>query len=255
MEIIENIEAIGLTLYLKKQQALILSDIHLGYEEALYKKGVIVPRFMLKDIILRLESVFEKVKPEKIIITGDLKHEFGEINQQEWREIIRFLDFLLKHCKELIIIKGNHDKFLLPITKKRKIILQSCVFLDNYFILHGDEIPDIPQQTKAIIIGHEHCAIALRQKNRVERYKCFVSGEIKIKNESGKNKRYNLIAMPSLNTITEGTDILNEQLLSPFLQENLSNFSVFAVGGKNYDEMLEFGKVKVLRKMVGRMSR
>ncbi|MBS3137484.1 metallophosphoesterase [Candidatus Woesearchaeota archaeon] len=249
MQIIDNVKIIGLMLYLKKQRTLILSDIHLGYEEYMHKKGVVVPRFMLKDLILRLESVFERVKPEKIIITGDLKHEFGEINQQEWREILRFLDFLLKHCREVIIIRGNHDRFLSPISRKRNIMLQSSVVIDEYLIAHGDETFDIPENVKTIIIGHEHCAISLKQKNRVERYKCFVSGKIMIKNKDKKQK-YNLIAMPSSNTITEGTDVLDEQLLSPFLQHDLSDFSVFVVGGKNYDEMFEFGKVKELRKIV-----
>ena len=236
MQIIDNVKIIGLMLYLKKQRTLILSDIHLGYEEYMHKKGVVVPRFMLKDLILRLESVFERVKPEKIIITGDLKHEFGEINQQEWREILRFLDFLLKHCREVIIIRGNHDRFLSPISRKRNIMLQSSVVIDEYLIAHGDETFDIPENVKTIIIGHEHCAISLKQKNRVERYKCFVSGKIMIKNKDKKQK-YNLIAMPSSNTITEGTDVLDEQLLSPFLQHDLSDFSVFVVGGKNYYEM------------------
>ncbi len=247
MQITPNIIINGLTLYLKKQNTLILSDIHLGYEEALSKKGTLLPRFMLKDIIMRLEKTIQELpqKPEKIIITGDLKHEFGEINEQEWREILRLIDFLAKYTREIIVIKGNHDKFLSPITKKRNIILQDSVQLDDYFILHGDEIPLIPKQTKTIIIGHEHCAIALRQKRRVERYKCFIQGEIKI-----KKKEYNLIAMPSLNTITEGTDILQEKLLSPFLEQDLNHFLVFIVSGKNYDEVFEFGRVKQLRQMM-----
>ena len=128
-------------------------------------------------------------------------------------------------------------------------MLQSSVVIDEYLIAHGDETFDIPENVKTIIIGHEHCAISLKQKNRVERYKCFVSGKIMIKNKDKKQK-YNLIAMPSSNTITEGTDVLDEQLLSPFLQHDLSDFSVFVVGGKNYDEMFEFGKVKELRKIV-----
>ena len=245
----KNLQLFGLTLYLKKQNTLILSDIHLGYEEALNKKGVLVPRLILKDIIQRLEKIFLQLngKPSRIIITGDLKHEFGEINQQEWREILRFLDFLSKNTPEIIILQGNHDKILLPVSRKRNIQLKKSILLDNYFILHGDVVPEIPEKAKTIIIGHEHCAVALRTKTRVERYKAFITGKIKL-----AGKKYNLFALPSLNTLTEGTDILNEPLLSPFLQNDLSNFSVFVVGGKNYDEIMEFGKVKQLRKMMSK---
>jgi len=42
----------------------------------------------------------------------------------------------------------------------------------------------------------------------------------------------------------EGTDILKEQILSPFLQQNLDNFDVYVFEDKVY----EFGKLKGLRK-------
>ena len=48
--------------------------------------------------------------------------------------------------------------------------------------------------------------------------------------------------MPSFNPLIEGTDILKEQVLSPFLK-NLKNFEVFILSKK---EVFEFGKVKNL---------
>ncbi len=49
--------------------------------------------------------------------------------------------------------------------------------------------------------------------------------------------------MPSFNPLWEGTDIIREQLLSPFL-ENISNFEVFVVGK---EAVFDFGKVRELR--------
>jgi metallophosphoesterase superfamily enzyme len=40
MEIHPGIEMVDLALYLKKQQALVLADLHIGFEEALAKQGV-----------------------------------------------------------------------------------------------------------------------------------------------------------------------------------------------------------------------
>jgi len=48
--------------------------------------------------------------------------------------------------------------------------------------------------------------------------------------------------MPSFCLVTEGTDILKEKLLSPFLDQDLKNFDVFVVADKVYD----FGKLKNL---------
>ena len=84
-----------------------------------------------------------------------------------------------------------------------------------------------------MIIGHEHPAIGLRDKGRVEKYKCFFKGKYKDKI---------LIVIPSFNMLTEGTDILKEKLLSPFLQQKLDDFEIFIVG----KEVLYFGKVKNL---------
>ncbi len=130
MEILKDIEIFDLALYVKGH--LILTDFHIGYEEALNKQGVLVPRFQFQEIIRRLEKILKKLKGkniEKIVINGDLKHEFGTISDQEWRLTLRLLDFLGKYCKEIILIKGNHDTILGPIAKKRNVKI-----LENYFI-------------------------------------------------------------------------------------------------------------------------
>ena len=50
--------------------------------------------------------------------------------------------------------------------------------------------------------------------------------------------------MPSLNLVTTGTDILENNLLSPFL-DKISDFEVYIVS----DEILYFGHVKDLKKI------
>ncbi len=274
MKILGNIEIVDLALFINKH--LILSDFHIGYEEALNKQGILVPRFQFEEIIKRLETIFSKLKKkkiEKIVINGDLKHEFGTISDQEWRLTLRLLDFLGKHCKEIILIKGNHDTILGPIAKKRNVKvlghylikapllknkLKKRVSLKNtikkipinkralkklkiknneknILVIHGDKIPDkaLLKETDTIIIGHEHPAVSIKEGPRIELFKCYLLG---------KWKRKNLIALPSFNLVTEGTDILKEQILSPFLKQNLKNFNVFVVADKVY----EFGKLRDL---------
>lgn len=251
-EIIPNLKIFDLALYHTKQNILIIGDIHIGYEEALNKQGMLIPRFQFFEIIKRLENILKKIKnPKKSIINGDIKHEFGTISEQEWRHTLRLLDFLSKHFKEIILIKGNHDTILGPIARKRNIrIMDSYTICErselvgkvksqrikknNILIIHGDKIPnEILPNTKTIIIGHEHPAISLRKGPRVETYKCFLKG---------KWKKYDLIVMPSFNLITEGTDIVKEKLLSPFLQQNIDNFEAYIVADKIY----KFGKLKNL---------
>jgi putative SbcD/Mre11-related phosphoesterase len=241
VSIIPNLEIIGLALYHKVKNILIIGDVHIGYEEALNKQGFLLPRFQFKQIIERLERIFASLNDEKldtIIINGDIKHEFGTISEQEWRHTLRLLDFLARHCREIILIKGNHDTILGPIAQKRNVqIVESFVVEKNsILIIHGDKIPkEFPKQIKTIITGHEHPAISLRDGPRVETYKCFLKG---------KYGRKNLIVMPSFNLVSEGTDILKEQLLSPFLEQSLNDFKVYIVADKVYS----FGKIKNLRR-------
>jgi len=238
MEISKNIEIIDLALYLKKHKTLIIADMHIGYEEELNKKGILIPRFQFKDTVNRLNKILNKPKIKIIIINGDLKHEFGTISEQEWRETLKILDLLTGNGK-VILIKGNHDTILGPIARKRDVEIKEYYKIGDILIIHGNKIPDknILKGIKTIIIGHEHPAISLRDKVRAEKFKCFLKGNYKKKT---------LIVMPSFITATEGTDILNEsndilkkKLISPFLN-NINNFEIFIVEDKAYN----FGKVK-----------
>jgi hypothetical protein len=235
----KDYEMIDLGILVKKN-TVIFSDFHIGYEEALNKKGILLPKFQFKEIINRLNKIFldlkkRKIKIEKVVINGDLKHEFGKISEQEWRETLRLLDFLLKHSKEIILVKGNHDNILGPIAEKRNVKIVEYFMVDNVLIVHGNKIPEkeIIERCNTIIIGHEHPAVSLRDDARNEKFKCFLKGRFK-NNE--------LVVMPSFCLATEGTDVLSENLLSPFLKQDISNFDAIIVADKVYD----FGKLKNL---------
>ena len=320
-----DIELIDLAIYTNK--SLIVTDFHIGYEEALNKQGLLVPRFQFQEIITKLDSIFEKLKNHKIdriVVNGDIKHEFGTISNQEWRHTLKLLDYFSQHCKEIILIKGNHDTILGPIARKRNIrvvehyliepIKQSTMgsnpinnkktiikntlknkkvsiinnplknskgifgvpknssnfsstskkisinnkiekILKNktinnkklingknsignknkILVMHGNKIPDkeLLKKSKIIIVGHEHPAVSVREGPRAELFKAYLIGKWK-----GKN----LIVQPSFNLVTEGTDVIKEKLLSPFLQQNLGNFDVVIVA----DKMYRFGKLREL---------
>ena len=236
MEISKEIEIIETSLWLKKEKILIINDLHIGYEEALHKKGILVPKFQIKEIINRMETILNEVTPNIIIINGDLKHEFGRVLNQEWKEVLQFLDFLSLKCPEIIIIKGNHDPIIKTIADRRNIKIVTKYQTDDILIVHGDQL--VETSAKRIIIGHEHPAITLREQGKREKFKCFLKG---------KWNRKELIAVPSFNPLLEGTDILKEQVLSPYL-DKLSSFKVYIVDNGN---IFPFGKVKDIQKIVG----
>ncbi|MBN2052058.1 metallophosphoesterase [Candidatus Woesearchaeota archaeon] len=233
MNILPNIKIIGLTLFLEKQKILVIADSHIGFEESLNKQGVLIPRLQFSEITKHLDTVFKDIKPELVVMLGDIKHEFGIISRQEWRDTLSLLDYLMEKAGKVILIKGNHDTILGPLAEKKNLAIREYFLVDNYLFCHGHKLFDEKsadwKKSKTIIIGHEHPAISLRDGPRVEKYKCFLLGKF-------KNKK--LIVMPSFNFVTEGTDILQEKLLSPFIR-NISAFEAFIVGDKTY----KFGKV------------
>ena len=226
LEIHENIEIVDLAL--KYKDYLIISDLQLGYEENLMKSGVLLPRFQVKDAIERLEKILKKANVKNIIINGDIKHEFGEISNQEWRDTLKLFDFLSEKVNNIILIKGNHDIVLGPIASKRKIKVVDYFEIDDILITHGHKI--LPNVSKVIIIGHEHPAISFNER-RDEKFKCFLKG---------KWNKHVLIVTPSFNLLVEGHDITREGILSPYLQDGLKDFEVFVVE----EEVFPFGKLK-----------
>ncbi|MFW6013628.1 MAG: metallophosphoesterase [Candidatus Nanoarchaeia archaeon] len=224
-----------LFLCLKNENTLVLGDVHMGYEEALNKQGVLIPRSQYPLTAKRLQNFFEDKKFEKIIINGDLKHEFGSISETEWRHTLRTIDFLATKCNNLILVKGNHDQILGPIAGKRNIKVVDFLFEDDILITHGHYVPDIAfnDEIKYIVIGHEHPAVTLVDYPRNEKFKCFLKG-------SWKNKE--LLVIPSFNTVNEGSDVLKEKLLSPFLSR-IDNYRVYVVG----EDVLDFGTIRELK--------
>ncbi|MGM5488766.1 MAG: metallophosphoesterase [Nanobdellota archaeon] len=203
---------------------LIIADLHLGYEEALARNGYMIPRYQFRETVKRLLNILEETQVSRIIINGDLTHEFSRVSRQERKDTQKLLS-MLKRRYEVNLVKGNHDTMVdhldVPVYDRLEV--------DNHLLIHGHEIPEIPDNIETIVIGHEHPAISIGDNVRKETYKCFLMGQ-------WQHKR--LIVVPSFNQVTEGTDVSREKLLSPFLTRGVLDFDVFIVG---FDETYHFG--------------
>lgn len=234
-EILPGVEIRGLTLYVRKEKTLILGDLHLGYEEELITHGYLVPRTQYRQLIAHMTRVLKGIDVETVVINGDLKHEFGRISSQEWKEVLGFLDFLSEKVKNIVLVKGNHDAIMGPIASRKDITSADRFFLEKsgIYVAHGHVIPEDAdiKKAKVIIIGHDHPAVTLREGARAEKVKCFLLG---------KWNKKTLIQLPSASFVTEGTDVMKEKPLSPFMRQPLSDFVAYGVEGF---DVLCFGRV------------
>jgi len=220
------------------ENTMIIADLHLGYEQYLNQKGFMLPSFQFKKIIGRIGEIKESAGADNIIINGDLKHEFGKVSRQEDRELKRLIDYLSKNFKKIILIKGNHDPLTPYISHLKNFKILETMKIQDSLITHGHFIPE-KIETNTIIIGHEHPCIGLRSGERVEKIKCYLKGPF----QDAK-----LVVMPSFNFVTEGSDILHEAIISPFLKKaKLSQFRVYAV--ENF-KLFDFGRLEDISNII-----
>ena len=228
---------IGPTLYLEKENALITGDLHIGLDHSISELGTLNPVIGLTEIKEKFLKIINKInkKLNYIILLGDIANFFKPPSHKEIELIKEFLNLFKDKTKELIIIKGNHDKFIQKNVQDINLNLIENFELEDYSFQHGDKI--IPTTKKNIIIGHEHPAITLNNGIRTEKFKCIIIS---------KYKQQKLIVLPSFNNLTLGTDISKEKLISPYLSTKIVNESEIKV----VDELkiYDFGKLKNLNK-------
>lgn len=225
-----------------KERVVVVGDLHLGYEEVLNKSGVLVGRKMFDEMISDLNLVFGEVgKVDKIVVLGDVKHDFGAILKQEWKDVNAILDYFESMCDKVVIIKGNHDTILEPILKKRKMKLLGCYIWEGFAFTHGDEdyLELWKKEIETIVVGHGHPAVRLQEPKGVkeEKYKCFLSGTFR-----GKK----MIVVPSFIDYYVGSDPREDEMVMAW-DVNWGNFDVFVVSESDESlDALSFGKLKKL---------
>jgi putative SbcD/Mre11-related phosphoesterase len=253
-----ELHLIDLALFLPQARVLVIADLHLGIEEALRHEGVFVPRSHLSQIQQRLERILQTLQISRqdplsrLIINGDLRHQFGPLSQTEAQEARQLLRLLSPCTDQILLIAGNHDGDLSYLERDHSnVTVTKAHREENCWIVHGDEIISqeltphphplpLPERERVqrswIVIGHEHPAISLRDPitERTEVYKCFLVG---------RYERENLLVLPSFNQLVRGSDLTKEAPLSPYLKD-LENFSVYPVSDDG--AIYEFGSLRRL---------
>ncbi|MBN2566580.1 metallophosphoesterase [Candidatus Woesearchaeota archaeon] len=233
-----GLEIAGLGAWVPRERTLVIADIHIGIEEHLAGTGVLVPATHFGEVRRQLERLIADLAPAVVVIAGDIKHEFGTISDQEWRDTLRLIDLVAPRAR-LVLVRGNHDTVLGPIAGRRGVEVTDSYRVGSTLILHGDTVPseEMLRGAAAVIIGHEHPALTVSDGIKAETYKCFLVGSW---------RRRTLVVLPSFNPLVEGTDILYGGRLSPLLARGIEGFEVVCVA----DQAYPFGTVRTLRTLL-----
>lgn len=221
------------------EKILAVGDLHLGYEEVLNKGGVFISRTMFKGMLEEFNILFERGgKVDKIVLLGDVKHDFGKILKQEQNEMGKLFEYFGKYCKEIIIVRGNHDKLAGFMIRNENVKIMDFYIWKGYGFVHGDKNYSELWSggVHTIIMGHIHPAVRLEEGAKMEKYKCFLEGRYKWKK---------VIVVPSFIEFYEGSDP-RDQKIDLAWPMNLNEFEVKVVGERL--EVLDFGKLKNIGK-------
>jgi len=245
MQLNEDIEVIEFepALYVKSLDAIIVADIHLGLEWELEEKGVHIPFPTYEPIVKSLRNMFNYKPAKKLIILGDIKNEFGDINPEEWTQVQDFINDVRNLGAEPVLIRGNHDNFVRIVLKRLNVeFKEPPVRMGKYLLIHGDKDHELPEDESIILMGHEHPAVSIRDSIGVKhKFKSFLYGEY-------RNTR--IIVLPSMNPLTMGTAV-NEvdvnNLLSPILRKiDIASFTpILLVQGEALKRFPKIGEFTI----------
>ncbi len=144
-----------------EERVLVAADLHLGLEHELWLGGVSIPS-QTEKILARLLAFLAEIKPDRLLLLGDIKHNVPRTSWQEKREIPEFLRRL---CARLPveIVPGNHDSNLADMAPQGARLRPSSGFvLDGVGYFHGHTWPDEKVvRAKSLVAGHLHPAIRL----------------------------------------------------------------------------------------------
>lgn len=245
MRIFENVYAVDgfPALYVEDIGVLVIADLHLGYELISSEHGVFVPRVQFKKSVEMIKQILERRKADRIIVLGDIKHEFSETGYHEYREVSAFFEELLKHFSEIVVVKGNHDTFITRITRKYGIKVYDEFKERDYLFVHGHRRKDFDSvKCSVVMLGHEHPSIALfTDIGTKEKMKCFLYGVF-----NGKK----VVVLPAFSYFAQGSDVNlvpREELLSPVLRR-IDVDKMKVIGVLENEKLLRFPSVGYLRR-------
>ena len=146
-----------------RERALVVSDLHIGWERRLIQRGVHIPSQTpkIKDMLLGL---IKECKPTRLIVLGDVKDAITKIAMEEWKGIPEFFEDIQKQVVDIQVVLGNHDGNLEPLLPENvKIVPSTGIGFGDVGLFHGHAWP-APEllECRSLITGHVHPTVAIR---------------------------------------------------------------------------------------------
>jgi putative SbcD/Mre11-related phosphoesterase len=257
--------------------ALLISDLHLGYEEeVLHERGIQFPP-QHHELIERIQILIEKYDVSMLYIMGDVKHTILTDVPYNWEILPHFMQDL-SDCVKTVVIPGNHDgdlEALLPRSVDLEDVRGVVIGKGNerVSLVHGHAWPAPNLLDSPLIIeGHSHPSVSRYHTissetiGREYRRRYARSVPVVLHSQLDKNcvrrclgmleiaddEYTKLVTLPSFNKILSGISVNSPstKLQGPFFDNSCTDLiesEVFSIDG------LFLGTVGWLRERFKRM--
>jgi putative SbcD/Mre11-related phosphoesterase len=148
-------------------RTLLISDLHLGLEKEMAKKGFSLPSYTVR-MVERVRDLAESCDARALAVLGDVKHTVGKVEDIEWSAVPWFFDTMLDLFEKVDVVPGNHDGNLRTILPPRvKLHPSDGTVLGEgrgrAGVCHGHAWPSKEAiETKNLVIGHSHFTFEMR---------------------------------------------------------------------------------------------
>jgi len=216
-----------------REKALVVADLHIGFERELSQLGVNIPS-QTEKLYVKLRSLIEEHRPGRVILLGDVKHGVPAITDQEWADIPTFFERLLELGVDVEVVPGNHDGNLEPLTPRQVRIHDSRgIAVEEVALIHGHAWPSRELlNCRALLMGHNHPVVEFRdQLGFREVASAWLVFEVTARSRGALAKEYGvekarsiklrkLVVMPAFNSLLSGKPVNSEDrgLLGPILE-------------------------------------
>lgn len=196
--------------YLRGENAVVISDNHLGAEFRLFREGFSFPGASMKQAE-EIVEICRMTGAKKVISLGDVKDSILYPPSEEYSSIQQF--FRKLEDIKFIICRGNHDSHLGEILEKigANATISKEFSTESSAFLHGNAMPSESLMKKRMIfIGHGHFSAKILGFER----KAFIlskPGEGISLIYKKWDRRIRLLALPSFSRLVFGTDICSSR--------------------------------------------
>lgn len=141
-----------------QNKSLVVTDLHIGFESKLALNNIFVGKnTSINETISDLETIIDSVKPNSLILLGDIKSSIKSISKNEWEDVPLFFE-KIKNKVETILIPGNHDANIGKLVPNEITLISSTGLVsENILLTHGHTLPSENfSHVDKIIMGHVH---------------------------------------------------------------------------------------------------